>query len=36
MPKAVVMGREYRDGYVEIEADAPESLLRQLKKFVSD
>ena len=34
--KAVVLGKEYRDGYVEIEADAPESLLRQLKKFVRD
>ena len=31
--KAVVLGREYRDGYVELEVDAPESVLRQLVKF---
>ncbi len=31
--RAVVLGKEYRDGYVEIEADAPESVLRQLKSF---
>ncbi len=31
--KAVVLGKEYRDGYVEIEADAPESLLRQLQSY---
>jgi len=34
--KAVVLQREYRDGYVELEIDAPESLLRQMKKFVQD
>jgi GTP-binding protein HflX len=33
--RAVVLGREYRDGYVELEVDAPESLLRQLRKFAS-
>jgi len=33
--RAVVLGREYRDGYVEIEADAPESLLRQLERFLA-
>ncbi len=32
--RAVVLGREYRDGYVEIEADAPESLLRQMERFL--
>lgn len=31
--RAVVLGREYRDGYVELEVDAPESLLRQMQKF---
>ncbi|MFZ0707906.1 MAG: GTPase HflX [Candidatus Korobacteraceae bacterium] len=31
--RAVVLGREYRDGYVELEVDAPESLLRHLKTF---
>jgi GTP-binding protein HflX len=31
--RAVVLGREYRDGYVEIEADAPESLVRQLRSY---
>jgi 50S ribosomal subunit-associated GTPase HflX len=34
--RAVVLGREYRDGYVELEIEAPESLLRQLKGFVRD
>ena len=34
--RAVVLGREYRDGYVELEVDAPESLLRQLKEFQQD
>lgn len=33
--RAVVLRREYRDGYVELEVDAPESLLRQLKKFLT-
>ncbi len=34
--KAVVLRREYRDGYVELEVDAPESLLRQLEEFLTD
>ena len=34
--KAVVFGREYRDGYVDIEVDAPESVLRQLLEFRID
>ncbi len=33
--RAVVLKREYREGYVELEVDAPESLLRQMKKFMS-
>jgi GTP-binding protein HflX len=33
--KSVVHSREYRDGYVELEVQAPESLLRQMKGFVS-
>ena len=33
--KAIVLEREYRDGNVELEVDAPESLLRQLKQFRS-
>lgn len=32
--RAVVLKREYREGYVELEVDAPESLLRQMKKFL--
>jgi GTP-binding protein HflX len=32
--RAVVLGRKYREGYVELEVDAPESLLRQLKSFL--
>ena len=32
--RAVVLGREYRDGYVEMDVDAPESLLRALQKFL--
>jgi GTP-binding protein HflX len=31
--KAVVLGREYRDGFVEIEAEAPESVVRQMAAF---
>ncbi len=34
--RAVVLGREYRDGYVEVEAEAPESLLRTLQPFRMD
>jgi GTP-binding protein HflX len=29
-----IFSRQYRDGLVELEADAPESLLRRLRKFV--
>ncbi len=32
--RARIYGREYRDGMVEIDAQAPESLLRKVKKFV--
>jgi GTPase len=32
--KARITAREYRDGFVEIEAQAPESLVRKLKSFV--
>jgi GTP-binding protein HflX len=31
--RAVVLGREYRDDYVELEVNAPESVLRQMKDF---
>lgn len=31
---ARIYGREYRDGVVELEAEAPESLVRKLKAFV--
>jgi GTP-binding protein HflX len=31
--KTVVVEREYRDGYVELEVDAPESVLRQLQAY---
>ena len=34
--KSVVMSREYRDGYVELEVQAPASILRQMKAFVRD
>ena len=34
--RAVVLGREYREGYVELEVDAPESVLRRLQPFVVD
>ena len=34
--KAVVFAREYRDGKVELEVQAPESLLRHLKQFVAE
>jgi GTP-binding protein HflX len=33
--KSVVLSREYRDGYVELEVQAPESLLRRMKGFVT-
>jgi GTPase len=32
--KAIVMSREYRDGYVELEVQAPASVLRLMKAFV--
>ena len=31
--RGIVLSKEYRDGCVELEVDAPESLLRQLKDF---
>jgi GTP-binding protein HflX len=31
--KAVILRREYRDGFVELDLDAPESLLRALRSF---
>ncbi len=34
--KAVVLGREYRDGYVELVVDVPESVLRQMQRFAVD
>ncbi len=33
--KSVIVSREYRDGYVELEVQAPESLLRRMKGFVT-
>ena len=32
--KAMVLAREYRDGYVDLDLQAPESVLRGMKKFV--
>ena len=32
--KSVILAREYRDGNVELEVQAPESLLRRMKSFV--
>ena len=32
--KAVVMSREYRDGYVDLEVQAPDSVLRTMKDFL--
>ena len=32
--KAIVLSREYRDGYVELEVQAAESVLRRMKRFV--
>ena len=34
--KARIYAREYRDGYVELEVEAPESLLRRMKSFVRE
>jgi GTP-binding protein HflX len=33
--KSVIFSRQYRDGYVELEVQAPESLLRKMKSFVT-
>jgi GTPase len=33
--RAIVLGREYRDGLVELDVDAPESLIQRLRPFVS-
>jgi GTP-binding protein HflX len=33
---ARIYGRKYRDGMVEMEAEVPESLLRRVKKFVTE
>ena len=34
--KAVVMSREYRDGYVELEVQAPASVLRKMTSFIGE
>ena len=34
--KSVVVSREYRDGYVELEVQAPASVLRQMTRFISE
>jgi GTP-binding protein HflX len=34
--KSVVMSREYRDGYVELEVQAPASVLRQMTRFIAE
>jgi hypothetical protein len=34
--KAVVLSREYREGYVELKVQAPESVLRKLQAFIRD
>lgn len=34
--KAVILSREYRDGYVNLEVKAPASVLRQIMGFVRD
>ena len=34
--KAVIISREYREGYVELEVQAPESVLRKLSAFIRD
>ena len=33
--KSVVLSRQYRDGFVELEVRAPESLLRRMKVFIT-
>jgi hypothetical protein len=32
----VILSREYRDGYVNLEVKAPASVLRQIMGFVRD
>jgi len=32
--KSVILSREYRDGYVELEVQAPASVVRGLKEFL--
>ena len=34
MPRRECYAREYRDGYVDLDVQAPESLLRRMKSFV--
>ncbi|MGH9603599.1 MAG: GTPase HflX, partial [Terriglobales bacterium] len=34
--RARVLSRDYQDGFVEMEAQAPESLLRKLRPYVVD
>jgi hypothetical protein len=34
--KARVYAREYREGYVDLDLQAPESLLRRMKSFVRE
>ena len=34
MPSRGVLAREYRDGYVELDVQAPESVLRRMKSYV--
>jgi 50S ribosomal subunit-associated GTPase HflX len=34
--KAVVLSREYREGHVELEVQAPASVLRSLTAFIRD
>jgi GTP-binding protein HflX len=34
--KSNVLSREYRDGYVELEVEAPESIVRRMKRFAGN
>ena len=34
--KAVVLSRSYRDGYVDLEVQAPASVLRRMKSFLAE
>ena len=34
--KSLVLSRAYRDGYVELEVQAPESVVRRVRSFVHD